>query len=89
MWQHKQQTHKQAQLHCSAENGTRYKTEQTNETTLKCIWAPPQESPPGSYFDSDDMTCLLEPDFEDLPTRPAADLPLTDQVCHFCWIPLW
>lgn len=43
----------------------------------------------GSYFDSDDVAGLLESNFEDLPTGAAADLPLTDQVCHLCWIPLW
>lgn len=41
-----------------------------------------------SYFDSDDMACLLESHFEDLSTGAAADLSLTDQVCHLCWISL-
>lgn len=43
----------------------------------------------GSYFDSDDMVGLLESYFEDLSTGPAANLPLTDQVRHLGWIPLW
>lgn len=43
----------------------------------------------GSYFHSDDMGGLLESHFEDLSAGPTADLPLTDQVCHLCWIPLW
>ena len=41
-----------------------------------------------SYFDSDDVARLLESHFEDLSTGAAADLTLTDQVCHLCWIPL-
>lgn len=48
-----------------------------------------QVSVAGPYFDSDDMASLLEPHFEDLSTGPTANLPLTDQVCHLCWIPLW
>lgn len=43
----------------------------------------------GSYFDSNDMVGLLESHFEDLSTCATADLPLTDQVCHLRWIPLW
>lgn len=48
-----------------------------------------QVSAQGSYFDSDDMAGLLESHFEDLSTGPAANLPLTDQVCDLRWIPLW
>lgn len=41
-----------------------------------------------SYFDRNDMARLLESHFEDLSTSPAADLPLAEQVCYLCWIPL-
>lgn len=41
-----------------------------------------------TYFDSNDMACLLEAHFKDLSTGPTADLPLTYQICDFRWIPL-
>lgn len=41
-----------------------------------------------AYFDGDDVTRLLEPDFEDLSAGAAADLSLADQVRHLGWVSL-